>query len=110
MTENLSVSLSFGLQISPNDWLDDKAIGVGNDMFFTAMGGISYSFLTEFDTDGDGVVDSKDMCANTPAGVKVDEFGCPFDSDKDGIRIILMNVPAHHKAHLLIKRLSVRFG
>ncbi|MCL4279389.1 MAG: OmpA family protein [Ignavibacteriota bacterium] len=85
VTENLSVSLSFGLQISPNDWLDDKAIGVGNDMFFTAMGGISYSFLTEFDTDGDGVVDSKDMCANTPAGVKVDEFGCPFDSDKDGI-------------------------
>jgi outer membrane protein OmpA-like peptidoglycan-associated protein len=85
VTENLSLNLSGGVQISPNDWLDDKAIGVGNDMFFTAMGGISYSFLTEFDTDGDGVVDSKDMCANTPAGVKVDEFGCPFDSDKDGV-------------------------
>lgn len=85
VTENLSLNLNGGVQISPNDWLDDKAIGVGNDMFFTAMGGISYSFLTEFDTDGDGVVDSKDMCANTPAGIKVDEFGCPFDSDKDGI-------------------------
>ena len=85
VTENLSLNLSGGVQISPNDWLDDQAIGVGNDMFFTAMGGISYSFLTEFDTDGDGVVDSKDMCATTPAGIKVDEFGCPFDSDKDGI-------------------------
>lgn len=85
VTENLSLNLNGGVQISPNDWLDDQGIGVGNDMFFTVMGGISYSFLTEFDTDGDGVVDSKDMCANTPAGIKVDEFGCPFDSDKDGI-------------------------
>ena len=85
VTDNLSLNLSGGVQISPNDWLDDQAKGVSNDMFFTAMGGISYSFLTEFDTDGDGVVDSKDMCANTPAGIKVDEFGCPFDSDNDGV-------------------------
>jgi outer membrane protein OmpA-like peptidoglycan-associated protein len=62
-------------------------------MFFTVMGGISYSFLTEFDTDGDGVVDSKDMCANTPAGVKVDEFGCPIDSDKDGVSDYLDECP-----------------
>lgn len=93
VTENLSLNLNGGVQISPNDWLDDKAVGVGNDMFFTAMGGISYSFLTEFDTDGDGVVDSKDMCANTPTGVKVDEFGCPFDSDKDGIADYLDECP-----------------
>lgn len=85
VTENLSLNVSGGVQISPNDWLDDKALGVGNDMFFTVMGGISYSFLTEFDTDGDGVVDSKDMCDDTPAGVKVDEFGCPVDSDRDGV-------------------------
>lgn len=85
VTDNLSLNLSGGVQISPNDWLDDQAKGVSNDMFFTAMGGISYSFLTEFDTDGDGVVDSKDMCPDTPAGIKVDEFGCPFDSDNDGI-------------------------
>jgi len=85
VTENLSVDLSLGIQISPNDWLDDKAIGISNDMFFTALAGISYSFLTEFDSDGDGVIDSKDMCPNTPAGVKVDEEGCPLDSDKDGV-------------------------
>ena len=85
VTDNLSLNLSGGVQISPNDWLDDQAKGVSNDMFFTAMGGISYSFLTEFDSDGDGVVDSKDMCPETPAGIKVDEFGCPFDSDRDGV-------------------------
>jgi len=85
VTDNLSLNLSGGVQISPNDWLDDQAKGVSNDMFFTAMGGISYSFLTEFDSDGDGVVDSKDMCPDTPAGIKVDEFGCPFDSDRDGV-------------------------
>ena len=85
VTDNLSLNLSGGVQISPNDWLDDQAKGVSNDMFFTAMGGISYSFLTEFDSDGDGVVDSKDMCPDTPAGIKVDEFGCPIDSDRDGV-------------------------
>ena len=93
VTENLSLNLSGGVQISPNDWLDDIAKGTSNDMFFTVMGGISYSFLTEFDSDGDGVVDSKDMCEKTPAGVKVDEFGCPIDSDKDGVADYLDECP-----------------
>jgi len=93
VTDNLSLNLSGGVQISPNDWLDDQAKGVSNDMFFTAMGGISYSFLTEFDSDGDGVVDSKDMCPDTPAGIKVDEFGCPFDSDNDKVHDYLDQCP-----------------
>jgi len=29
------------------------------------------------DTDGDGVIDAQDQCPNTPAGVAVDEKGCP---------------------------------
>lgn len=37
------------------------------------------------DSDNDGVVDGIDMCANTPAGVTVDEVGCPIDSDRDGV-------------------------
>lgn len=93
VTENLSLDLSAGIQISPNDWLDDQALGISNDMFFTAFAGISYSFLTEFDTDGDGVVDSKDMCPDTPAGIKVDEAGCPIDTDKDGVPDYLDECP-----------------
>lgn len=37
------------------------------------------------DTDGDGVVDEKDHCPDTPAGAPVDAVGCPTDSDWDGV-------------------------
>lgn len=37
------------------------------------------------DSDGDGVVDEKDLCPDTPMGVEVDENGCPLDSDGDGV-------------------------
>lgn len=38
-----------------------------------------------YDTDGDGVYDGIDLCRNTPAGVSVDRVGCPLDSDKDAV-------------------------
>lgn len=85
VTPNLSANLAMGVNLSPNDWLDDYATGTGNDFYLSILGGISYSFLTEFDSDDDGVVDSKDVCPNTPSGIKVDEFGCPVDEDKDGV-------------------------
>ncbi len=37
------------------------------------------------DSDNDGVIDSKDACPGTPAGVHVDAAGCPLDSDQDGV-------------------------
>lgn len=43
------------------------------------------------DTDGDGVMDDKDKCADTPAGTEVDSDGCPIeteepaDADGDGV-------------------------
>lgn len=37
------------------------------------------------DSDGDGVADGQDQCANTPAGAAVDATGCPLDTDKDGV-------------------------
>ena len=37
------------------------------------------------DSDGDGVSDSKDQCPNTPKGHKVNENGCELDSDGDGV-------------------------
>lgn len=43
------------------------------------------AFGCELDSDGDGVVDSKDQCPNTPAGRKVNEVGCEVDSDGDGV-------------------------
>ncbi|OOZ35681.1 OmpA family protein [Solemya velesiana gill symbiont] len=40
----------------------------------------------EGDADGDGVVDSKDKCPNTPAGAPVDAMGCALDSDGDSVK------------------------
>ena len=39
------------------------------------------------DTDADGVVDTADRCAATPAGERVDASGCPLpkDADADGV-------------------------
>ncbi|MGB0914683.1 MAG: OmpA family protein [Crocinitomicaceae bacterium] len=45
------------------------------------------------DSDGDGVEDTKDDCANTPVGVAVDKHGCPVDSDKDGVADYEDNCP-----------------
>lgn len=37
------------------------------------------------DTDGDGVLNNRDRCADTPAGAQVDSRGCPADTDGDGV-------------------------
>jgi OOP family OmpA-OmpF porin len=37
------------------------------------------------DSDGDGVVDGKDMCPNTPTGNAVNDKGCELDGDSDGV-------------------------
>ena len=85
LTDNLSFNINGGIQISPNDNLDDKTLGTSNDMFYYVSAGFSFSFFTEFDSDNDGVVDSKDLCPDTPSGIKVDKHGCPLDSDGDGV-------------------------
>lgn len=51
------------------------------------------------DSDGDGVIDSADACANTPRGTEIDGRGCPLpiDSDGDGVaddRDACPNTPA----------------
>jgi OOP family OmpA-OmpF porin len=37
------------------------------------------------DSDGDGVCDGIDKCADTPKGATVDASGCPSDDDGDGV-------------------------
>lgn len=46
---------------------------------------IDWLAIDKDDYDGDGVRDWDDKCHGTPKDVKVDEFGCPFDDDKDGV-------------------------
>ena len=51
--------------------------------------GVTYLFGQEkapcVDSDGDGVCDDDDKCPDTPAGMAVNEEGCPADSDMDGV-------------------------
>jgi outer membrane protein OmpA-like peptidoglycan-associated protein len=37
------------------------------------------------DSDGDGILENKDRCPDTPSGAQVDGTGCPSDSDADGV-------------------------
>lgn len=41
--------------------------------------------VAPIDSDGDGVVDTKDACPGTAQGTPVDSTGCALDSDKDGV-------------------------
>lgn len=76
-----------------------------NDMFLYTSASITYDFMIRKDkedkeeeildydllaedmedSDGDGVHDFIDKCANTPPGIKVDMYGCPLDEDGDGV-------------------------
>jgi OOP family OmpA-OmpF porin len=47
----------------------------------------------EKDSDSDGVPDSRDKCPGTPAGISVDQDGCPLDADKDGVPDYLDKCP-----------------
>ncbi|MBC7827235.1 MAG: OmpA family protein [Chitinophagaceae bacterium] len=47
--------------------------------------GWEFSFGKSKDSDKDGVPDKKDKCPDTPAGVAVDDKGCPSDTDGDGM-------------------------
>jgi len=52
--------------------------------------------LPSLDKDGDGVLDTRDKCPNTPMGTIVDNDGCPLniDSDNDGVPNYLDKCPA----------------
>ena len=67
-----------GTMISARAFTDEGArTGFIQNIFYTRGG--------PADSDGDGVVDAKDQCPDTPAGVTVDATGCAVDSDGDGV-------------------------
>lgn len=84
-TANLNVFINGGLQISPNDNLDDISTGSARDMFFISTIGLGYSFGGYQDSDEDGVEDADDLCPGTTPGLQVEDSGCPVDADKDGV-------------------------
>jgi len=59
-----------------------KATTITDESFYND---VNYSLLENEDSDGDKVIDFNDLCPYTPENVKVDEYGCPIDTDLDGI-------------------------
>jgi outer membrane protein OmpA-like peptidoglycan-associated protein len=75
--------------INPNKGTSTIA-GVKRDIKFSNYGlnlGLSLMLGSKPipDSDGDGVLNNRDRCADTPAGAQVNGFGCPADNDGDGV-------------------------
>ena len=82
---SLGLQIPFGAGTPKFDDSDGDGVADGIDRCpNTPAGARVDSYGCETDSDGDGVKDSKDKCPNTPRGVAVDADGCPMDSDGDG--------------------------
>ena len=65
---------------------------------------VDFLALENDDYDKDGVIDFKDLCGGTPMGVPVDENGCPFDDDQDGVANYKDDEPNTHKDAIVTPR------
>lgn len=111
LTDKFNVRLAAEYHFTSTDYLDgyaykaDTKTGLNrNDRFLYSSLGITYNLhhtdgsknprirnemqdfdIPDSDEDNDGVMDFADNCPFTPAGVPIDEKGCPLDNDKDGV-------------------------
>lgn len=84
----LSVGLQLPFGAGTPKWVDSDGDGVADGVDKcpnTPAGAKVDAYGCELDSDGDGVKDSMDECPNTPAGVAVNARGCASDSDGDGV-------------------------
>lgn len=100
ISDNFAIQYKYLYNFTNHDEHDLIRITDNNDRygqhllgFVISMGGKREKPVRDVDSDGDGVVDSKDLCPNTPAGVAVDANGCPLDSDGDGVADYLDKCP-----------------
>ena len=81
VTDRFRVSTEFAGLYDAGDDFKDFMFKIGLNYTFGSVPSSSGSS----DSDGDGVIDSRDQCPGTPAGVTVDENGCNNDLDGDGV-------------------------
>ena len=91
--EVVSLQVQESFMYSSSDELDNVEASE-NDMFLLHTIGLTFNIGSCEDVDEDDVCDKKDKCLNTPKGVKVDENGCPVDTDKDGTADYIDECPA----------------
>ncbi len=67
-----------------NDNIEEAVVRFGVMLLLGESNAQRVAAAKELDSDGDGVPDSKDLCPDTPAGVKVDAKGCPVAAEVGG--------------------------
>ncbi|WP_250656968.1 OmpA family protein [Alkalimarinus coralli] len=99
-TENLSLRAEARMFYGHDSNNKDTLLNVGLVYLFGGSSSSSYEEEVDYDSDGDGVLDSDDQCPNTEAGANVDSAGCVIvaavvkkDSDNDGIEDSLDQCP-----------------
>jgi len=84
VNENLSIQWQEAINYSVRGIHDNEDNQPGDGYLYHTIG-LTYNIGKLKDTDGDGIGDKLDACAETPMGVKVDMAGCPVDTDSDGV-------------------------
>lgn len=84
LNSTLSFQLEESFMYTTADDIDNEVHGP-NDGYLFHKAGLTVNLGKSKDTDNDGVSDKKDVCPNTPPGIKVDAVGCPLDRDNDGV-------------------------
>lgn len=93
LVNHIHLQLQSVFGINRNDEIDGQTskLSIGNttrgDWYALHTIGLVYSFNihSKRDSDGDGVIDTKDKCPGTPIAIKVNATGCPNDADNDGV-------------------------
>ena len=85
LTKSVSIRYIATVGWTNHDWRDETTTTSGNDWQLDQSLGFTFNLGSSKDSDGDGVIDKKDKCPDTPKGVLVDVDGCTIDKDKDGI-------------------------
>lgn len=104
LSEFIETRLSAIYNLSMSDYLDSYKGDGNNDSYIYAHMSLNYTIAKKYvspeekhfnsvdftalmkeDSDGDGVPDVDDKCANSPGGVLVNKLGCPLDDDDDGV-------------------------
>jgi outer membrane protein OmpA-like peptidoglycan-associated protein len=83
--KNISIRYIMTVGWTNHDNRDTKVAGTNNDWQLDQSLGFTFNLgPSSKDSDGDGVVDKKDKCPDTPAGALVDADGCTVVVDRDG--------------------------
>lgn len=93
LTKGLSLRVDARTFVGLDDETKDFAVTLGLNYLLgqraattpAAIAAPAAAPAPEGDADGDGVLDNRDRCPNTPAGTPVDANGCTLDSDGDGV-------------------------